>query len=280
MPTVALAYDPRAGGPETDAALVEALEGAGAAVRTAGWDVDGTWDELAVWADVVVNRTLHLDPGSREELLVWAQTVAEASHLAAPLDVLRWSTHRSFLLELEERGAPVVPTAWMSQGDRIDLGALLRSRGWGRVEVLPAVGPAELAIAAPGVGGCAVAATQGSLDHLLASGDALVRPLPGPTATHLSVVVVDGRTSHVVQHLPEGGQRVEDGEAAALAAWLVEATGVEVPLARAALRRDDLGALELVDLQMAAVDLSLGLVPEAAPVAARALLASVSAGSG
>ena len=269
IPNVVLAYGSQQGPVDDESMLHAALADAGAQVLTAPWQDTDRWEALAVDMDLVVPRRLSLDAPRRERLLAWGERVDELSRLAVDVDVLRWNTHRSFLMELEERGAPLVPTAWMAQGDRIDLDALRKARGWDAVQVLRAVHPGPAAVPATGT------ATQQDLDDALAAGDTLLRPVPPPGTTTLAVVVIAAEPSHVIGGRAHQQQRVNDDEAAALGAWVIEATGVDLPLARVTFSRDSFGALQLLDVEAVAPALSLPLAPEAAPAAAHALLARV-----
>jgi glutathione synthase/RimK-type ligase-like ATP-grasp enzyme len=268
---------------EADAPLLAALQARGVEATQPCWD-----DEAVAWErfDVVAVRTTWDYAPRREEFLGWAERVAKATVLVNGADVLRWNTHKSYLIELEERGAPVVPTAWLGQGDRVDLGALLAARGWSGAVAKPAVGVGGrgLVRVLPG----AADAAQPELDRLLAAGDVLVQPYLDAVEEvgELSVVLIDGEVSHAVRKRPRRGEYrvhrerggryelVEVGaDAAALARWLVEATGQDLLLARADLIEDDLGALQVVELEATEPDLYLELAPEAADRLADALMA-------
>lgn len=275
MPAVTLITDlDTAGAGPSDEALIDALQHHGATVDVQPWvEVDA---ELLA-SDLVVIRTLDLDPDRREGFLEWARAVQERAVVSNPVDVLRWNSHRSYLLELEERGAPVVPTAWTARGDRIDLAALMAHRGWERAVITPAVLGATTMAVPVGSGGCELAAGQGALDRLLRLDDVTIQrsPADGPQAEHIAVLVVDGRASHVLRWAGTAASQaecVEDAEAAALAEWVVEATGVELAVARVELQPDELGTLQLVELDAMAPDLGLRVVPEAAGAVAAALL--------
>lgn len=275
MPAVTLITDRVAGEvleDHADAVLAAALSEQGATVETRPWtDVD----QLA--ADLVVIRHLDLDPARRETFLAWARDVQENAALVTPVEVLRWNSHRSYLLELEERGAPVVPTAWAARGDRIDLPALLAARGWDRAVIAPAV-PGSTRVAVPvGAGACDVAAGQGALDRLLTLDDVTIQQgsVDGLSGPRLAAIVIEGQVSHVLSW--EDGSageatRVDDAEAAALAAWVVGTTGVDLAVARVELRPDDLGTLQLVSLDAVAPDLGLHAAPDAAGPIATAIL--------
>jgi glutathione synthase/RimK-type ligase-like ATP-grasp enzyme len=267
---------------EVDTRLVAALRERGATVHTPCWnDAEVAWDAF----DVAVVRTTWDYVDDRDAFVAWAAATAERTALWNPADVLRWNTHKSYLLELEDRGAPVVPTAWLAQGDRLDLGDLLASRGWSRAVVKPAVAAGSQGLAR--VAAAAAADGQRHLDALLAVGDAMVQPyLPSvETRGELSVIVVDGEVSHAVRKLPIagefriqeefGGRHVEedlDRETSDLAAWIVETAGTELLLARVDLLEDEVGTLQLAELEATEPDLYLDAAPTAAARVADAIL--------
>lgn len=267
---------------EVDRPLVAALEARGVTVAQPRWDdPDVAWDAF----DAAVVRTTWDYLERRDAFVAWAAATQERTRLWNPAEVLRWNTHKSYLLELEERGAPVVPTAWLGQGDQIDLDDLLRARGWHEAIVKPAVGAAAIGLARVRVGD---PAGQAHLDAVLAVGDVMVQPYVPTIATRgeLSVVVVDGEVSHAVRKRPAGGDfRVQeefggqtvleepDPDTAALARWIVEATGHDLLVARVDLLEDEVGQPQLVELEATEPDLFLRTVPEAADRVADALLA-------
>jgi glutathione synthase/RimK-type ligase-like ATP-grasp enzyme len=267
---------------DVDARLAAALQQRGATVHAPRWN-DAAVDWTAF--DVAVIRTTWDYTTDREGFVAWAASAAEATALWNPADVVRWNTHKSYLLELEDRGAPVVPTAWLAQGDRVALGDLLVSRGWPRAVVKPAVAAGSTGLAR--VGSDDLAAGQRHLDALLADGDVMVQPyLPAVESRgELSVVVVDGEVSHAVRKLPVagefriqeefGGRYVEeplDRDTRDLAAWLVEAAGTDLLLARVDLLEDEVGALQLAELEATEPDLYLDAAPAAADRVADAIL--------
>jgi glutathione synthase/RimK-type ligase-like ATP-grasp enzyme len=269
-----------------DAPLVRALEGLGAVVHTPRWDdADVDWSRFAV----AVVRTTWDYPTRRDAFVAWAAATAERTSLWNPADVLRWNTHKSYLLELEERGAPVVPTAWLAEGDRIHLGDLLASRDWSRAVVKPAVanggaGSLRTHTVAP-------ADAQAHLDALLARGDVLVQPyLEAVESTgEVGVIAIDGEVTHAVRKRPAAGEFLvqeraggtrerldlggESREAVALAGWVLEASGHELLYARVDLLPDDAGVWQLAELELVEPDLSLQLAPEVGERLARAIVA-------
>ena len=53
-----------------------------------------------------------------DEFLAWAEHVATVSALWNPTALVRWNTHKAYLLELAAAGAPVVPTVVLAAGER------------------------------------------------------------------------------------------------------------------------------------------------------------------
>ena len=61
-----------------------------------------------------------------------------------PPQVVRWNTEKTYLRELEERGANIVPTAWLEDAGREDILAAMEMFGTGRVVVKRQVGAGGL----------------------------------------------------------------------------------------------------------------------------------------
>lgn len=264
-----------------DRHLLDALADRGLAGEPAVWD-----DPAVDWSrfDAVVIRSTWDYTHRRGEYVAWAERVEEATCLYNPAEVVRWNTHKGYLIELEERGAPVVPTAWLGQGDRIDLQELLDRRGWDEAVAKPAVGAGAegLVHVRPGQTGLA----QHHLDALLRTGDVMVQPLLGAITTsgELSVVVVDGEVTHAVRKRPADGDirvQVEHGgsyervdvpeEVAGLARWVTETTGHDLLYARVDLVPDEVGTWQLAELEATEPSLMLGWAPDAAARLAEAV---------
>jgi glutathione synthase/RimK-type ligase-like ATP-grasp enzyme len=260
-------WDPEAG---IDATLRVSLAAQGVRVHLPLWnDPDVDWSHF----DLAVVRTVWDYVDDRDGFVAWAQRAAAQVELLNPADVLRWNTHKSYLLELEERGAPVVPTAWLAAGDHVVLEELRRSRSWGEVVVKPAVAAGSMGVRRVGTSARERDEGQAHLEELLATGDAMVQPFrSGIAQGELSLVTVEGRVTHAVRKRPTGGEyRVQgrfggsyareepSAEAVALAEWIVEAVGAPMLFARVDLVAADDGTLELSELEATEPDLYLGL---------------------
>lgn len=257
---------------QDDAPLLAALAHAGHEAELVPWD-----DPTVAWEafDAVLIRTTWDYALRREAFVAWADRVEASTRLFNAAEVVRWNTHKRYLLELEERGAPIVPTAWLAQGDRVDLAALAAARGWDELVLKPAIG----------AGGDGIARVlprdgQAVLDALTATGDAMVQPYVPTIATagELSVILLDGEISHAVRKIPAAGGllvQIEHGgiyeplrevpaEAAALARWIVAAAGHDLLFARVDLLVDEVGSWLVNELEATEPGLFMHLVPGSA----------------
>lgn len=266
---------------EVDLPLVAALQARGVQVHQPRWD-----DAEVDWGgfDLAVVRTTWDYPLRRDAFVAWAAATGRLTTLCNDAEVLRWNTHKSYLLELEERGAPVVPTAWLGQGDDVVLDELLAARGWPEAVVKPAVGAGASGLARVRLGD---PVGQAHFEVEVAAGDVLVQPYLASIEARgeLSVVVVDGAVSHAVRKRPSGGEfRIQeefggtttveeiDADTRALVDWIVEVTGHDLLLARVDLLEDDLGQPQLAELEATEPDLFLRTVPAAADRIAAAIV--------
>jgi glutathione synthase/RimK-type ligase-like ATP-grasp enzyme len=251
-----------------DEALHAALDARGIAYDRPLWH-----DTTVDWSfyDLAVVRTPWDYTADRDGFLAWAERAAAQVAVENPPDVLRWNTHKSYLIDLEERGVPVVPTAWLGQGDAVDLAALCTARGWGEVVVKPSVAAGSDGLLRVGPAEADRRAAQAHVDELLLSGDAMVQPFRHRISEgELSLVAVEGRVTHAVRKLPaDGDYRVQgrfggryapeapSGEAVALAEWILGAVGPPLLFARVDLVLADDGTLELGELEATEPDLYL-----------------------
>jgi len=251
-----------------DVALHQALHARHVSFERPLWS-DATVDWSAF--DLAVVRTVWDYTRDRDAFVAWAARAGAVTTLENPADVLRWNTHKSYLLELEERGAPVVPTAWLGQGDRVDLADLCAARGWDEIVVKPAVAAGSDGLVRVGAGPAAHRRAQDDLDALLDAGDVMVQPFRSRIVEgELSLVAVEGRVTHAVRKFPADGEFRVQGrfggryapeepsqDAVGLAEWILAALGEPLLFARVDLVTADDGTLELGEVEATEPDLYL-----------------------
>jgi glutathione synthase/RimK-type ligase-like ATP-grasp enzyme len=186
-----------------DQRLREALSARGWRVQVARWD-----DAGVAWADfraVVLRSTwdYHHRP---DEFLAWlALCETQGARLVNPAPLVRWNHHKSYLLDLEAQGLPIVPTALVRGADAVSLAGVMHRRGWEAAVAKPAVGGS--AWGAFRIQGRPTAADRVRFAGLAARGDVLVQAFVPEieTAGELSFVFFGGELSHVVRKRPAAG---------------------------------------------------------------------------
>lgn len=204
--------------------------------------VPAVWDEPAVeWEsfDLVVVRSTWDYAERRAEFLDWA---AGLPRVLNPLPVLRWSTDKRYLAELEASGVPIVPTRFLEPGEAFEPPA-------GRFVVKPVFSAGGRASARyePEDAGAAVAHVQA----LHAEGRAaMVQPhVDGvETAGEIALVYLGGRYSHAVRKRVS----LRQGDPDAPELYLEEAvegaepSAADLQVAEAALSAAPFGSQELL----------------------------------
>jgi hypothetical protein len=255
---------------DDESLLVEGLHKAGLHPEVAAWD-----DERVDWSkfDLAIIRSTwnyHLD---RDRFLDWAETVAKRTRLWNPLGVVRWNTHKSYLMNLESAGIAIVPTLFLKCDSTARLAALVGKRGYDRVVIKPAVSAASYKTA------CfdrdTLAEGDEHLADILAKGDALVQPyLRSVESTgERAIVCIDGNVTHAVRKRPRfGGEQesvstatqVSDDERRFANRVFAALPVLESLLyARVDVARDDEGGLRLMELELTEPSLFLAQHPPA-----------------
>ncbi len=273
---VAVATDSTAPGLDPDNALLLAeLQRRGLDARPVVWD-DPNVDWSACRLCVVRATWDYVQ--RRAEFLAWAERVAAVTRLANDVAILRWSSHKSYLRDLDERGVPIVPTEFVDRGTPLSLAELLDARGWREAVVKPAVSASgrETFKAARG-GGLALA--QERFERLVAAEDVLVQAyMAGVTdCGEVSLVYIAGAYSHALRRRPAAGdfrvqglyggtiERVRPRTSELLVADRVLEAGPRGPLyARVDILTDGAGELRLNEFELVEPRLHFALCREAA----------------
>jgi glutathione synthase/RimK-type ligase-like ATP-grasp enzyme len=259
--------------------LVAALAARGVEARVVPWDSDEDWAAV----DLVMVRTPWDYFHRLDEFLAWADRVARATRLVNPAEVLRWNTHKRYLLELGDRGVPVVPTTFVARGTVPTDPAWLTSIA-GELVVKPAVDIGAF-------GAMRAAADDPALfrhlRELAQKGDVLVQPfIPSVlTSGEISLAFAGGTFSHAVRKLPKAGDyrvqshhggRVLPHEPSQEELRLAQAALAAAPAACAYARIDLIATAEgprLMEMELVEPELFLPLYPESAGRFADALVA-------
>ena len=194
--------------PADDRYLLTALAARGIAAEPAVWeDSHRRWSEAA---GCVIRSTWDY-AYRREQYVAWAERVGSETRLWNPAAIIRWNTHKRYLLDLAERGVPTVPTVLLPAGAPCTLDGVLTQYGWDDAVIKAAV--AQTGRYAMRVTGASLDAAQEHLDRLLPSEDMLLQPYVRslPVRGEVSLVFIDGEFTHAVRKLASGDDfRVHD----------------------------------------------------------------------
>ncbi|MEV6207080.1 hypothetical protein [Kitasatospora sp. NPDC051914] len=266
-PAPAVAYVTSREAPDMEAEVaLAAFAGQGLAAERVVWD-----DPAAEWSryDVAVVRSTWDYIGRRAEFLDWARRTAELTRLCNPVPVLERNTDKTYLRELAGAGVPVVPTAWVAPGGRLDGG----TAPWPELVVKPTVSSG----ARDTVRTTDRAAAAAHAESLTAAGrTAMVQPyLPAVDGEgETSLVFLGGGFSHAVRRGPmlsgPAGRfadeaREPDADQLAVAEQVLAAVPErsELLYARVDLVRDEDGAPLLIELELTEPRLFLQYDPQA-----------------
>lgn len=277
-----------------DAALVSALEQRGAAVHRPIWD-DPTvdWERF----DVAVIRTTWDYMPRRDAFVRWAERAAGFTRVMNHPPVIRWNTDKSYLRDLAQAGAPLLPTLWLERGSSPDLTALLARAGWSHAFLKPQVGAAAVDTLRFDTTAAGLQIASAHLAKTLPGAGMLLQPYQRSVETQgeLSAVFFDGAFSHAIQKIPRPGDyRVQDDHGAsdrpatlsaaelALATRIVGLAQTHLSLpepllyARVDFLRTDGDDLVLNELELVEPSLFFRHAPDAAGRFARAILGAPS----
>lgn len=177
--------------------LMSALDGRVEA-RLVAWDDEGA---TPAEYDLCVLRSTWNYPLAPDAFTQWVRRASEESVLVNPADVVLWNLHKQYLIELEERGHPVVPTALVRRGEAVSIEELVGTRGWNDVVIKPAVSAGSYKTRRF-TGDWADA--QCFLDELAAEGDVLVQRFMESVATvgETCAIWIDGEWTHAIRKEP------------------------------------------------------------------------------
>jgi glutathione synthase/RimK-type ligase-like ATP-grasp enzyme len=242
--------------PDADLApLLSAVRAAGLTAEVLAWDDPGA--DFASARLTLLRSTWNYSERPAE-FLAWIDRVAASTALWNGPETVRWNAHKSYLLDLDARGVPVVPTHLIRRGATTTLAEVTRERGWSDVVVKPAVSGGSRATVR--VTAAARERGEAHLRSLAAREDVLVQPYLASVEGHgeRAIVWIDGEPTHAVRKSPRflgdaesvsSAVPIEEDEAA-LARRAVAAAPGPLLYARVDVARDAAGAPRVMELEL------------------------------
>jgi hypothetical protein len=250
-----------------------------------GWDVlPVVWTEhVAEGLDALVLRSTWDYHLRLAEFLGWLDSVeTRGTALWNQASTVRWNVDKKYLLEVEARGIPIVPTRHLARGSAFDFSELLRDAGWREAVVKPSISGGAFETWRGGAREEDAARFARQIEAM----DCLVQPFVPELVTdgEWSLLYFRGRYSHAVLKRPEPGDfRVQEEfggvfsaadpprEVIAAATRALEASDHETLYARVdgVVRHD---RFELMELELVEPSLFLEASPGAADRFAAAIV--------
>ncbi|KAA3635141.1 MAG: hypothetical protein DWQ02_10290 [Bacteroidetes bacterium] len=256
--------------PETGK-LLETLKGLGLSGKIVAWD-----DKTINWQDckLVVIRTPWDYVEKYPEFRRWLELTGTKTKVWNPVKTILWNIHKSYLLELQEQGVPIVPTKLVSAGSEKKLSELLPEDFGNEIVIKPAI-----SISAKGTGRFMKDAPEAEahFNHLIAARDVLIQPfLPEiQQKGEVSMMYFHGKYSHAIRKIAKKGDfRVQNNFGGTVEVHIPTAEEKEVaekifkvlreppPYARVDLLSTSKGPL-LMELELIEPDLFLSYDPGA-----------------
>lgn len=248
--------------------LLEALRGAGHEAALLAWDYERA--EPAQF-DLCVPRSCWNYFRDPPAFLGFIDRVERTSRLMNPPPTVRWNLHKRYLLELQAADVPIVPTAFVERGARVDLAELLADRGWDDVVLKPSVSAASFRTRRFSAGDLADA--QAFVDLLLAERDAMVQRYMESVEGEgeRSLVWIDGELTHAIRKTARFADQHEEVSEAlpiskadrAIAERALGCVAEELLYARVDVVRDAAGEWVLSELELIEPSLFLQQNPKA-----------------
>ncbi len=236
--------------PEVDvdaAPLADALLAAGIDATLLAWDDPAAnWDEPV---PTLIRSTWNyaLDVG---RFLSWIDRASAAAPLWNSPHVVRSNVHKRYLLDLQARGVPVVPTILARSGEPV-------SMPWSKFVIKPEVGAGSLdtRVFEPGD-----PEARGHLERILARGFALIQPYIASVDDYgeRSLIYIDGALTHAIRKAPrfagdneriDGPFPIADDEREVAEAALAPYAS-SILYGRVDLARDDAGQPRVMELEL------------------------------
>lgn len=240
-PRIALAtYEQAPSLAPDDRPLPSALARAGIDSEPAVWSSDAViWETF----DGVIVRSCWDYHLRYEEFRAWLERL-DASRLPIWNSVasIEWNSHKSYLIDLERRGVPIVPTRLVEGAGADTIERLVHDERWSRFVLKPAVSASGYETHA--LDASSERETRRIIEKAAARGAVLVQPFVDEIPTHgeHSLIFIDGAFSHAAIKRASGSEfrvQTEHGgsvEGIDVESWLIEAgarvlaTLPEVPL--------------------------------------------------
>lgn len=276
-----------------EAPLLAALRAAGHTARSIAWDDPSGSPQTDPGAfDACVIRATWNYHRQPEAFARWVRHASERTRLINPPQTVLWNMHKRYLIDLEHRRIPIVPTLWADRGADPDALARAVDKGWSRIVIKPSVSAGSRDTRVFDLSGDDDATGRPGARRFLAESvareDTMVqRFMPAvERGGEVSVIVIAGAVSHAIVKHPRFAGEHERTEALPevsqaqrrFALAVLDACRHATTFARVDLMSGDRGEIMLSELELIEPSLYFGHAPGSADRMAAAIAGAVRAG--
>ncbi|MGK7913213.1 MAG: RimK family alpha-L-glutamate ligase [Synechococcus sp.] len=116
--------------------VVSELQDCGVNTEAVVWDASNVdWHSFSA----VIVRSAWDYSYRHLEFLTWIDRIHSTTQVWNPPEIMKWNSHKRYLLDLQAKGVPILPTEWLPLGRSADLVRILEQRKWDTVVIKPAV---------------------------------------------------------------------------------------------------------------------------------------------
>jgi glutathione synthase/RimK-type ligase-like ATP-grasp enzyme len=193
----------------SDTRLVPEFKKAGIEAVGVPWDEVGVeWEEY----EAVILRSCWNYHEHYEDFSNWLDGLTALQILVwNPTSIILKNTHKTYLLELQKLGVPIIPTAIVQAGESVTAEDVMQTNGWDEVVIKPEVGAYGKNIARFTT--AQLSEAEIFMHEILSKSDAVLQPFMPSICTsgEYSLVFINKEFSHAMQKQPKPGDFITSG---------------------------------------------------------------------
>jgi glutathione synthase/RimK-type ligase-like ATP-grasp enzyme len=235
------------------------------------------WNDASVdWSkfDISIMRSAWDYHLHTEKFYAWLEDVSKMTKLLNSPQLMRWSSHKSYLKELHDKGLPVVETLWLEKGGKS--AEIVSQLSWPKAIIKPAIGLATFGVGKFDLEQGESKMAEAHADQLAKTQDVMFQPFIKSVEDYgeRALMFVGGKYTHSVRKssfqklAPAGhaGEEAVEGDLVEIAiAEKVVASLDAVPLyARVDLVRNEKNEPLLLELELVEPSLFISCQPAVA----------------
>lgn len=165
------------------------------------------WDKKNVrWKDfdLVIIRSCWDYHHRIPEFLDWLNRMEILKgHIWNPVNIIRWNLNKKYLIELEKKNVPIIPTLFIDKKNVKNIRNLLNEKDWRKIIIKPAVGASSYLITKIKAG--ELSSESPEIKSVLKQSEAIIQPFMEEITTEgeYSFIFINKKFSHAIHKIPK-----------------------------------------------------------------------------